>query len=147
VPVNGRSFSFEDIEVAKLGDTLKPITGFKSIKWSVTRDVATADDSASIPGEWTRGTYRGGEGSIMLTRKEFDAKIATEDGWMEEIFNFKINYANSGATTEVELIECTITGDGEDAEKGPEGIYVELPFKFRLHRRNGVNPVSGTLEI
>lgn len=138
--VNGIAYSFQDIEMS-IDDT--SVTKFKSIDYKQTIDQANEETSEDFPGDFTVGDYKGVEGSITMTRDQYDS-VASVAGWLQKQFALTVAYGNSGKPfTLDEMPYCKWTGDEHKAEKGPDALTVTMPFKARIKLTNGVAPVLG----
>ncbi|MEM9693011.1 MAG: hypothetical protein AAGA56_10730 [Myxococcota bacterium] len=143
--INGYEYSYASIEIYIAG---RVYTGVKAMNYRHSREVGDAEGSPAELLGFSRGSYNGLEGDLVMLRRTRDTMAAELGaGYFDRMWDATVSYAEEGLPLVTdELRGCTFTEEDFSNERGSDPTMVSLSFKGLQLRPNGVAPLRDMID-
>jgi hypothetical protein len=132
---------FSSMEV-DFGGTI--FTAVVKVKYDQAMDEGWVRGTSPIPIARTEGELKEGSGSIEWALIDEAQKFVEllGNGYYRKVFNATFTYwRKDQPTVRHQLYECRILNVEDDHGQGTDALHETMPFSFRYHQRNGLNPL------
>ncbi len=147
--INGRDYSYASLEISvvRAGRSSEIFVKIDEISYSDKLDIGLVRGTNVAPLGWTKGQYNPEEGSMRMSKSDFQRGIveAIGDGWMGANVQILVKYSDDGEPVITDKINARINGASDAHSSGPDNLKTNVSFQPIMIERNGVKPIKGAL--